>query len=131
MEGCVVTNLKIDSRRNCLTLDPETIRKLQSEIGVSATLEPGTHVIRIESGAFSYGLGSRNTEPYVLLWLYGGKFINKKTNASVEATWSSLNGYDDTLTLEVTETATLCAFFFDSYPDDNSGELTLTIVRIQ
>jgi hypothetical protein len=65
-----------------------------------------------------------------MLWIYGGTFINKKTNVSVQATWSTLNGDDDTLTLDVLETTTLCAFFFDSYLEDNEGEVTLSVVKI-
>jgi hypothetical protein len=56
--------------------------------------------------------------------------INQKTGVEVGATWSSLNGFDDTLTLEVLEPATLCAFFFDTYAEDNQGEVQLTVVRI-
>ena len=65
-----------------------------------------------------------------MLWIYGGKFINKKTNLEVEATWSTLNGDDDTLTLEVLQTTNICAFFFDSYIEDNQGELTISIVKM-
>lgn len=131
MEGCVVTDLKIDSRKNCYLLDSEWVKRLQNEVSVTTTLEPGTHIVRIKSGAFNYrSNGDHRGEPLILLWIYGGKFINQKTNVEVEATWSSLNGYDDTLTLNVLEKTTLCAFFFDTYLNDNVGELTLSIVRI-
>jgi hypothetical protein len=131
MEGCVVTDLKVHSKHNCYLLDAEAMKRLQEEISVSTTLAPGTNVIKIRGGSFNYAVGNRQVgEPLVLLWIYGGKFINKKTNAEVSATWSSLNGYDDTLTLEVLEPATLCAFFFDTYVDDNEGEVHLSIVRI-
>jgi hypothetical protein len=53
-----------------------------------------------------------------------------KNEVSVQATWSTLNGDDDTLTLDVLETTTLCAFFFDSYLEDNEGEVTLSVVKI-
>ena len=131
MEGCVATDLTIDSKQNCYVLDVEVMNKLQNEISVSTTLEVGTNVVRIKSGTFDYRSASEQAgEPLVLLWIYGGRFVNKKTNVEVGATWSSLNGYDDTLTLDVLEPATLCAFFFDTYLDDNTGELTISVVRV-
>ncbi|NET14517.1 MAG: hypothetical protein F6K08_17635 [Okeania sp. SIO1H6] len=51
-----------------------------------------------------------------------------KTNVETSATWSSLNGYDDTITLEVKETITVSALFLDVYEDDNSGEVTVSIL---
>ncbi|HEY9887237.1 MAG TPA: hypothetical protein V6D02_02485, partial [Candidatus Obscuribacterales bacterium] len=79
--------------------------------------------------SFSYADGGA-AEPVVLLWIYGGKVINKKTNVEVGATWASLNGFDDALVMDVVEPATLCAFFFDTHTSDNEGELTLSVVRI-
>jgi len=131
MEGCVVTDLKVHSKHNCYTLSPEVMQRIEKEVAVSTTLEPGTNIIKIRSGSFDYITGDRQVgEPLVLLWIYGGTFINKKTNVEVSATWSSLNGYDDTLTLEVLEPATLSAFFFDTHLDDNEGEVHLSVVRI-
>jgi hypothetical protein len=131
MEGCVVTDLKVDSKSNCYVFSPEQMQRLQSEVAVSTGLEPGINLVKIKSGAFNdqVSSGSRG-EPMVLLWVYGGSVINQKTNVPVSATWASLNGYDDVLTLEVKEPATLCAFFFDSHADDNAGELHLSVVRI-
>ncbi|MBD2112137.1 hypothetical protein H6F59_09875 [Nodosilinea sp. FACHB-141] len=97
--------------------------------GVSVQLEPGTNIVKIRSGS-GYGADTLRNEPVVLLWIYGGRVINQKTNVLVNATWVSLNGYDDALVMEVVETATLCAFFFDTYLEDNDEELTLSIVRI-
>ncbi|MGK7923273.1 MAG: hypothetical protein AB4080_25065 [Trichodesmium sp.] len=131
MEGCTVTDIKVDSKKNCYVLDAEAMRKIQEETAVSTTLEPGIYIIRIRSGLFGYQNGTSNQgEPIVMLWIYGGKFINKKTNLEVEATWSSLNGDDDTLTLEVLQTTNICAFFFDTYVEDNQGELTISIVKM-
>jgi hypothetical protein len=131
MEGCAVTDLRVHSKRNCFFLDADILRRLQQETAVSTTLGTGTNVIKIRSGVFSYRSESGHEgEPIVLLWIYGGKVINKKTGIPVGATWSTLNGYDDTLTLEVLEPATLCAFFFDTYLEDNDGELLLSVVRI-
>lgn len=131
MEGCSVTDLKIHSKHNCYQLDAETMQKLQEETAVSTQLQPGTYLLRIRSGAFNYQANDHQFgEPLVMLWIYGGKLINKKTNVPTAATWSTLNGDDDTLTLEVLETTTLCAFFFDSYLEDNEGEVTLSVVKI-
>ena len=127
---CAIQHLTVNSRNNCYSLNDERMKQLQ-EVAVSKTLEPGVHVVRIKSGAFCYGSDLTPAgEPFVMLWIYGGKVINKKTNIPVTATWSTLNGYHETLTLKVLETATLCAFFFDSYPDDNEGELTLSVARL-
>ena len=107
------------------------MQRLQSEIAVSTVLEPGVNIIKITEGAFSYQSGAvQQGEPLVLLWIYGGKVVNQKTNVEVDSTWSSLNGYDDTLTLTVKQPATLCAFFFDTHLEDNNGEVQLSVVRI-
>jgi hypothetical protein len=131
MEGCVVTDLKVHSKNNCFVLSPEQMQKIQNEVAVSVPLEPGINIVKIRSGAFSYRtVDGEVAEPLVLLWIYGGKVTNQKTEVEVGATWSSLNGYDDTLTLNVKEKATLCAFFFDTYLEDNEGEVFLSVVRI-
>jgi hypothetical protein len=129
MEGCIVTDLKVDSKNNCYVFSAEQMQRLQHEVSVSTALEPGLNLVKIKSGAFN-DQGNSRGEPLVLLWVYGGSVINQKTNVPVSATWVSLNGYDDVLTLDVKERATLCAFFFDSYADDNAGELHLSVVRI-
>ena len=129
MEGCVVTDLKIDSKDNCFVLSSDQMERLQNEVSVSTVLEPGTNLIKIESGAFSYREGDGVGEPLVLPWIYGGSVINQKTNVPVSATWVSLNGCDDLLTLDVKESTTLCAFFFDTHLNDNNGEVHLSVVR--
>ncbi|MGF1522628.1 MAG: hypothetical protein ACFBSF_09965 [Leptolyngbyaceae cyanobacterium] len=130
MDGCVATDLKVHSKNNCYRLSPEQMQAIQEQ-GVSVSLEPGTNIVKIREGAFKYtSAAGAQAEPFVLLWIYGGKVTNKKTNVEVAATWTSLNGYDDALVMDVAETATLCAFFFDTYGSDNEGELTLSVVRI-
>jgi hypothetical protein len=131
MEGCVVTDLKVHSKHNCFALSPEQMQRLQDEVAVSTALEPGINIVKIKSGVFNYQtLSGHGGEPLVLLWIYGGQVINQKTNVPVSATWVSLNGYDDVLTLDVKENAKLCAFFFDTNLEDNDGELELSVVRI-
>jgi hypothetical protein len=130
MEGCIVTDLKVHSRENCYLLTSEQMQQLE-RTSVSTRLEPGTNIVKIREGSFNYASNSDHRgEPLVMLWIYGGKFTNKKTNVEVAATWSSLNGYDDALVLDVAEPATLCAFVFDTHLEDNNGELSLSIVRI-
>jgi hypothetical protein len=128
MEGCVVTDLKVHSQNNCYRMSPEQMQMIQDK-GVSVKLDPGTNIVKLREGAFQYADG-RAAEPVVLLWIYGGKVVNKKTNVEVSATWASLNGFDDALVMDVVEPATLCAILFDTYVADNRGELTLSVVRI-
>jgi hypothetical protein len=130
MEGCNVTDLTVHSKHNCFQFSPEQMEALQ-RTGVSVRLEAGTNIVKIRSGSFGYRAGEdHQNEPVVLLWIYGGKVVNQKTNVPVNATWASLNGYDDALVMEVLEPATLCAFFFDTYLEDNDESLTLSVVRI-
>ncbi|HIK15849.1 MAG TPA: hypothetical protein IGS53_11285 [Leptolyngbyaceae cyanobacterium M33_DOE_097] len=126
----VVRELKVHSKDNCYLFTPEQMKRLE-DTAVAVKLEPGTHTIKIKEGVFDYIAGSGYAgEAMVLLWIYGGKVINSQTDVEVAATWASLNGADDSLELKVLETATLNAFFFDTYLEDNAGELTLSITRV-
>ncbi len=130
MVGTVVAELDVHSQRNCYFFTPEQMEKLQKEVAVSTVLEPGVYTLKIKSGTFSYrGLSGHPGEPLVLLWIYGGPFTNRDTGVSVGATWVSLNGYEDAVTLEVKGQTTVSAFFFDTYLEDNSGELFLTVAK--
>ncbi|MGD1805526.1 DUF4912 domain-containing protein, partial [Dapis sp. BLCC M126] len=127
---CEIQYLVVHSRNNCYLLNDEQIKGIQ-EKAVSEILEPGIYIVRIKSGTFGYGSNiCPSGEPVVLLWICGGKVKNKKTKLPVEQTWSTLNGYNETLTLEVLETTTLYSFFVDTYPDDNEGELTVSVARL-
>lgn len=127
---CAITSVSVHSKNNCYVLDAAQQRKLQQETATSTQLQPGTYLVRIKQGAFGYETATQGGEPMVLLWVYGGRLMNKKTNVEVETTWSSLNGYDEILTLEILEPATLSAFFLDSHLQDNEGEVTLSVVRL-
>ncbi|MEA5465324.1 hypothetical protein VB741_16480 [Leptothoe sp. PORK10 BA2] len=99
--------------------------------GVSVTLDPGTNVVKLRDSGVSYTTGTgAKAEPWLLFWIYGGKVINQKTNVEVQATWASLNGYDDSLVIDVIESATLCAFLFDTSTGNHSGELTLAVTHL-
>jgi hypothetical protein len=127
--GQVIGELKVNSQQNCFTVTPEQMHRLQTEVAVSTQLEPGINIVKIRSlaGGRSAALAS---EPWVLLWIYGGKVINQQTHVEVQATWASLNGYADVLTLEVKEAAQLCAFFFAAQPHGHDGSVTLSIAHI-
>ncbi|WP_445635189.1 DUF1036 domain-containing protein [Nostoc sp. DSM 114161] len=122
-----MTDIKVDTQKNTFLLEPEVFKKLE-KTAASSELEPGLYVIRIKSGSFNYwGDSNKPSEPFVLLWIYG-KFINLKTNIEVPATWTTLNGYDDTLTIQVVEKTTVSALFFDTNVKDNAGELVVSIL---
>jgi hypothetical protein len=124
-----ITDLVVNSKKNCYKLFSQRMAEIQNT-GVNTELQPGVYVIRIRKGSFDYIQGDVNKgEPIVMLWIYGGKFKNLKTNVEVPAGWSTLNGYDDTLTLAVSETATLCAFFFDVEVGDNDGDVTISVIK--
>jgi hypothetical protein len=127
----IESELKVHSQRNCFVLDAAAVDRLQHQVAVPVQLEVGTHIVTLRSSSFNYrAVAGYVGEPVVMLWIYGGKVVNQKTGVAVTATWSSLNGYDDTLSLEVLEPATLCAFCFDTYIKDNDSEVQLSIVRI-
>ncbi|MBD1913900.1 substrate-binding domain-containing protein [Leptolyngbya sp. FACHB-8] len=122
--------LTVDNRAHSFVLDPLRMQQMQ-EVAVRYPLDSGHYKIFIESGNFHYQAASGHPgEPWVLLWIYGGRFINQKTRVPVSATWSTLNGYHDSLTLEVLEPTTLAALFIDTYKGDNEGELTLSIEQL-
>jgi phosphate transport system substrate-binding protein len=128
-QNCTISTLKVNNKANCFVIDPQQMQRLQNEVSVPKVLEPGNYIVRIKSGGFSYH-SATPSEPMVMLWIYGGRIMNQKTQVPVQATWSTLNGYADALNLQVFESATLCAFFFDTHLGDNEGEVTLTTVKL-
>ena len=126
-----ITDLVVNSAKNCYHLTQEQMEAIQNK-GVIAELTQGIYVVRIKEGAFDYVKDSENaeSEPLVMLWIYGGKFKNLKTNKQVTAGWSTLNGYDDTLTVAVSEPSKLCAFFFDTEVKDNAGDVTVSVIKV-
>lgn len=130
MTATDIKDLVVDSKANAYKLTPAQMSDIQST-GVKTSLEPGIHIARIRKGSFDYvGGDTQAGEPIVMLWIYGGKFKNLKSGVEVPAGWSTLNGYDDTLTLAVSEAVTLCAFFFDVELQDNSGAVTVSAVKV-
>ena len=124
MDAGISMDLKVHSRHHCYRPSPEQMTAIQDR-GVSVTLNPGLQVVKLlERDTSDAHEIAAKVEPWILLWIYGGKVINSKTNVEVVATWASLRGYGDALTIEVLEPATLCALLFD---DSHSGEITLSV----
>ena len=123
--------LVVDNRDHRYILDEQRLKSLQSTANTTH-LEPGTYVIRIAQGAFNSCPNHEqfSPEPWAMLWIHGGRVINKKTNMVVGETWTSLNGYGDALILEVEETTTLCGLFLDT-DTNHSGSVTLSIIQEQ
>ncbi|MHC0062585.1 hypothetical protein ACWATR_06610 [Nostoc sp. UIC 10890] len=122
--------LTIDTKNNCYVIDSDQMNNLQQNVATSFTFEKGTFDIKISGGRYSYAQSKTEGEPFVLLWIYGADgstFINKNTGFEVGATWTTLNGYNDSLKLEVTKKAVLNALFFDVNSADNSGAINLSI----
>ncbi|MFN6499054.1 MAG: hypothetical protein RMX65_018940 [Nostoc sp. DedQUE01] len=122
--------LTIDTKNNCYVINPDQMNNLQQNVATSFTFEKGTFDIKITNGRYSYAQSKTEGEPFVLLWIYGADgstFINKNTGFEVGATWTTLNGYNDTLKLEVKKKAVINALFFDVNNADNSGVINLSI----
>ncbi|BAY30130.1 hypothetical protein NIES2107_19740 [Nostoc carneum NIES-2107] len=125
-----MTILTIDTKKNCYVIDANQMNHLQQNVASSYVFEKGSYDIRITSGSYSYANTKTEGEPFVLLWIYGidgSTFINQNTGFEVGATWTTLNGYNDSLKLVVKEKAVLNALFFDLNNADNSGAINLTI----
>ena len=122
--------LTIDTKNSCYVIDSNTMNNLQQNVASSLTLTKGTFDIRITSGRYSYAQSQSEGEPLVVLWIYGvngSTFINKNTGTETGATWTTLNGYNKSLQLEVKEEVVVCALFFDINNSDNQGEVSLLV----
>ncbi|MEA5507320.1 hypothetical protein VB735_30345 [Halotia wernerae UHCC 0503] len=122
--------LTIDTKNNCYVIDADQMNNLQQSVAASFTFDQGTFDIKINDGRYSYAKSETEGEPFVLLWIYGvngSTFINKNTGFEVGATWTTLNGYNDSLKLEVKEKVVLNALFFDVNNTNNSGLINLSI----
>lgn len=129
-KSCALQTVTVHSRHNAVLLRGNQMQYLQDQVAATYSLDPGSYILRIKAGTFSYGDDSQSGEPWVLLWIYGGQVSNLKTGVWVNGTWSTLNGYADTLSLEVDEPAQLCAFFIDTFPENNTSAITLSVIRL-
>src|SRR4028118_773895 len=122
--------LTIDTKNNCYVINADQMNDMQQNVATSFTFEKGTFDIKISGGRYKYAKAKTEGEPFVLLWIYGvdgSKFINKTTGHEVGATWTTLNGSNDNLQLEVKQRAVLNALFFDVNNNDNIGSIDLLI----
>ena len=122
--------LTIDTKTSCYVIDANEMNHLQQDVASSLTLEKGTFDIQITSGRYSYAQSNTEGEPLVVLWIYGvdgSTFINKNTGDETGATWTTLNGYNKKLQLEVKNQAVVCALFFDVNNSDNGGVVNLLV----
>ncbi|MFH7241459.1 MAG: DUF4912 domain-containing protein [Spirulina sp.] len=100
-----------------------------TQVAATHTLSSGTYLVRIQRGQFSYGDPTQPGEPLALLGIDGGPITTPKNPVPTPSLWATLNGYTDTLTLTVENSALLRAFFIDTNPDTNQGQVILSIQR--
>ena len=125
-----IEQLQLHSQTHRFPLETDYLNALQ---GVAATqaLSQGIYKIFIKDGVFGDRADPKHSgEPWVLVFLAGGRVINQKTQVPVSATWSTLNGYADRLVVEVIEPTILHAVFVDTDVEDNEGEMTVSIERL-
>lgn len=119
----------VDAANHTVTWVPDATPNYPDHEPASITLPIGTYVLRIERGEWSFFTDGRSPEPFVMLWVDGGRQADLKTGIETPLTVRTLNGYGDTLMLRVVEQATLKAFFLDSYPADNSGSVYVRVLE--
>ncbi|WP_445175422.1 hypothetical protein, partial [Microcoleus sp.] len=123
--------LIVDSKTNCYPLDSNALSNLKKAAN-SIELAPGNYRVKIRESNATYGAEAKNfqLEPWALLLIQGGKFISKLTGNEVSESWCSLNGFKDDVIFEVKEKTTISGFFFDTYIEDNQGQVVLEINNI-
>ncbi len=124
--------LIVDSKENCYVINEQHLLSLQQKDSNSIELTPGNYRIKIRESNATYWSNEQRfqLEPWALIWIKGGKFVPKLTGIEVEETWCSLNGLKDDFIIEVKENVTLSGFFFDTYKDDNQGQIILAIETV-
>ena len=121
--------LTIDSQANSYNLDGQYISGLQQWGKNFVELEPGSYRLKIQSSNANYWSEEQKfaLEPWALIWVEKGSFITDIATQSSSETWCSLNGYEDEVLLKVITKTTLSGFFFDTYKEDNQGEIVVNI----
>ncbi|MCU0540670.1 MAG: hypothetical protein MUE44_00605 [Oscillatoriaceae cyanobacterium Prado104] len=122
-------NITVDSKKNCYILDEGILSSLKQQNSNFIELAAGNYKVKIRESNASYWSAEQKfqLEPWALLWVKDGKFVTNITGIEVEETWCSLNGLQDEFILEVKEKTTLLGFFFDTYKEDNQGQVVLEI----
>ncbi|MEM8614232.1 MAG: hypothetical protein AAGF93_19590, partial [Cyanobacteria bacterium P01_H01_bin.105] len=125
--------LTVDGQKNCYVLSDSILKSLQEWGSNFIELEAGNYRLKIRDSNASYWSDNKkfDLEPWALLWIKVGKFIPKLTGVEVSQTWCSLNGLNDELVLDVKEKTTISGYFFDTFKDDNEGQITLEIESIE
>ncbi|MBD2183051.1 hypothetical protein H6S82_02705 [Planktothrix sp. FACHB-1355] len=121
--------ITVDSKKNCYEFDENKLSLLKRSDNNFLELEPGNYKIKIRESNAKYWYFEQKfiLEPWALLWIKGGKFVSKLTGIEVDETWCSLNGLQDEFILEVKEKTTILGLFFDSYQEENKGQVVLEI----
>ncbi|MEG5139369.1 hypothetical protein QUB52_20455 [Microcoleus sp. A6-C6] len=124
--------LTVDSKTNCYPLDSNSLSNLKKANANSIELAPGNYRVKIRESNATYGAEAKNfqLEPWALLLIQGGKFISKLTGIELSESWCSLNGFKDEVIFEVKQKTTISGFFFDTYIEDNEGQVVLEINNI-
>jgi len=124
--------LTVDSKTNCYPLDSNSLSNLKKSNANSIELAAGNYRVKIRESNATYGAEAKNfqLEPWALLLIQGGKFISKLTGIELSESWCSLNGFKDEVIFEVKQKTTISGFFFDTYIEDNQGQVVLEINNI-
>ena len=125
-------SLTVDAQQNSFLLKPALLSELTQADKNSRALAPGNYRFKIRESTASYWSDQQKfqLEPWAVLRIQGGKFVNSLTGAEVSESWCSLNGLQDDFILEVKEKTTVTGFFFDTYREDNEGQIILTVDTI-
>ena len=124
--------LTVDSQNNCYSLDGQYLSGLKQWDNNFIELEPGNYSLKIQSANASYWSDEKkfDLEPWALIWIEKGSFITDLDGMEVSETWCSLNGFKDEVRLKVQGKTTITGFFFDTYKEDNEGQITVSITTI-
>ena len=127
------TQLTVNSQDNCYSLDGQYLSELKQWDNNFIELEPGNYSLKIKDANADYwqsGEQQFDLEPWALIWIEKGSFVTDLDGMEVSETWCSLNGFEDEVRLEVKGKTTLSAFFFDTYKEDNQGQIIVSITTI-
>ena len=127
--GGTTERLTVDSQQNSFLLDQSYLSGLQQSDINSLELAPGNYRFNIRESSATYWNNEKkfDLEPWALLRVQGGRFVTELTGTETSESWCSLNGLQDTIVLEVKETTTVSGFFFDTYKEDNEGQIILEV----
>ena len=127
--GYTPKTLTVDSQKNCYSLSASYLNSLKQWGSNFIEVDPGNYRLKIQSSNASYWSESKKfqLEPWALLWMKSGKFTPQLTGTEVKETWCSLNGVNDEFVFSVAAKTTIAGFFFDTFKDDNEGQIVLAL----